>query len=192
MKKLLLITALAGITAVSAFGQGSVNFANNSATRIWYETGTGTTFVPIGTRFTAELVYAPDGTAAGEFESSAIRVGGTTTFGPVPGLFSGGGRTAPGITPAGGFGLFQVRVWETAAGADYREAILRGDAQYQAGTSGILRVDTGDPTTVPPGTAASLVAAGLTGFGVSPVPEPSVIGLGLLGAGALLMLRRRK
>jgi hypothetical protein len=181
------------VASLSAYGQGSVNFANATASRVVLQNADGTTtFVPVGPRFTAELVFAPDGTSAGEFQFAATRVGGTTTFGPVAGLFSGGGRTATGVVPPGGFGLFQVRVWETGTGGalDYNTAVLSG--QGFAGQSGILRVDTGDPTTTPPGTATALTASGLTSFIVSPVPEPSTIALGLLGVGTLLMLRRRK
>jgi len=189
MKKLLLTTALAVIATLSSYGQGTVSFANSSTTKVTDSAGVA---VPLGTRFTAELMYAPDGTPGAVFDQVATRVGATASIFPVAGQFSGGGRTVTTLSPAGGFGLFQVRVWETAAGNDYTTALLSGNSAYQAGKSGIIRVDTGDPTTVPPGTAASLTAAGLTGFAVSPIPEPSVIGLGLLGAGALLMLRRRK
>ena len=182
MKKLLLISAFAVVTTLSSYGQGSVTFANTSATRVWFQqvAGGSTTYMPVGSAYTAELVFATDGSTT-DFAQRASRLGATTTFGPVAGLFSGGGRTATAISPAGGFGLFQVRVWDTATG---------GDAYY--GESGILRVDTGDTTSTPPGTAGSLVGAGLTSFVVTVVPEPSVIGLGILGAGALLMLRRRK
>jgi hypothetical protein len=193
MKKLLLISALAAVASLSAYGQGSVNFANNSATRVILRDSTGaTTFVPVGTRFSAELVFAPDGTATDVFQTAATRVGATASFSPVAGQFSAGGRTAAGVVPPGGFGLFQIRVWETGTGnaVDYNSAVLSGVGF--AGQSGILRVDTGDPTTTPPGTAASLITAGLASFTVSPVPEPSTIALGLLGVGTLLMLRRRK
>src|SRR5262245_40946684 len=101
MKKLLLISALAAVASLSSYGQGSVNFANTRATLgIYSDTGAG---IATGTRFTAELVYAPDGTTAAEFDTLATRVGGTATFGPVAGLFSGGGRTVTSLSPAGGF-----------------------------------------------------------------------------------------
>lgn len=191
MKKLLLITALAAVASLSAYGQGSVNFANSTATRVILRDASGaTTFVPTGTRFTAELVFAPDGTPTDAFTQAATRVGATASFFPTAGQFNAGGRTAAGVVPPGGFGLFQVRVWETASSVDYIDAKVRGVGF--TGESGILRVDTGDPTTTPPGTAGSLLTAGLASFTVSPVPEPSVIALGLAGIGALLMLRRRK
>jgi len=191
MKKLLLITALAAVASLSAYGQGSVNFANSTATRVILQNADGTTtFAPTGSRFAIELVAAPDGTPTDAFQFAATRVGQTATFFPVAGQFSAGGRTALNVTPAGGFGLFQVRVWETANGVDYNDSVLRGVGF--AGQSGILRVDTGDPTTTPPGPAGSLLTGGLASFTVSAVPEPSTIALGLLGIGTLLMLRRRK
>lgn len=191
MKKILLIGALALVAAVSSYGQGSVGFANaGTSSRVWYEDQPGavTTWLPLGARFTAELMFAPDGTTA---EAAFTRVGATTTFGPQAGLFNGGGRTVTsGITPPGGFGMFQVRVWETSFGNDY-DTVSRINGAH-AGKSGIIRVDTGDPTSNPPGPVTPLTAAGLSPFTVTLVPEPSVIGLGLLGVGTLLMLRRRK
>jgi len=195
MKKLLLTSALAVLATLSSYGQGSVNFANASATAVTLADGTR---VPVGTRFLAELMYAPDLGGAippeAAFDAVATRVGATSSFGGsaqvLPGIFQGGGRTVSSISPSGGFGLFQVRVWESGAGASWSEAMAGGNANYQAGHSAILRVDTGDPTLVPAQTPAALT--GLTAFQLQPIPEPSVIGLGLLGAGALLMLRRRK
>ena len=85
--------------------------------------------------------------------------------------------------------MFQVRVWETAFGS-YDNARDHG----ADGKSGIIRIDTGDPTTNPPGTAASL--KGISGITVGAlrdcVPEPSVFGLGLLGAVVIAFLRATK
>jgi hypothetical protein len=191
MKKVIVISALAVLATLSSYGQGSVFFGNNASTTVKMDSLTGLAVAP-GSRFSVELMYAPDQTPLAVFDAVATRVGAPVTFNGPPGVFNGSNRTIDTITPAGGFGLFQIRVYETAAGSDYRDVVLRGDSAFRAGASGILRVDTGDPTTTPPGTAALLTANGLTAFFVSPVPEPSVIGLGLLGAGALLMLRRRK
>lgn len=192
MKKLLLISALAAVASLSAFGQGSVSFANTSTQPVRRADGTAVPSALQGGTYQAELLFAPDGTStdAATFGEGATRVGATTTFNtPQAGVFSGGGRTVTQITPAGGFGLFQVRVWDTRAGVDYNAALASGNSAFQAGYSSVMRVDTADPTTVPPGTPAAL---GMQSFTLSPIPEPSVIGLGLLGVGTLLMLRRRK
>jgi hypothetical protein len=94
-----------------------------------------------------------------------------------------------------------VRVWETAFGATYEQAVNNpfpiGGRLAIVGTSNIIRVTTGDPSTVPPGIPASLVNAGLQGFCLGwcnvCIPEPSALGLFLIGAVALLLmpLRRR-
>src|SRR4051794_32424683 len=99
MKKLLLTSALAIIATLSSYGQGSVSFANNASTKVTF--ASDGTAIPIGTRFTAELMYAPDGTSAAAFDAAATRVGATTSIFPVAGQFSGGGRTVTTLTPAG-------------------------------------------------------------------------------------------
>ena len=194
MKAVLLFVAFAIIAAPKCPAQGTVLFANNVASRVYWQPDGGLpTWVPVGSLFTAELVFAPDGTPGTEFDYVAVRVGATTTFGPSAGLFSGGGRTVLNISPAGGFGFFQVRVWETAAGSSYQEAIGR---TCNFGTSSILRVDTGDPTTSPPGNPAPLTAYGLASFTLMqvgpPCPEPSTYALGALAVAALLLFRRKK
>jgi hypothetical protein len=181
--------------AVQSNAQGSVRFSNfdtslSSAPRVYVQADAGTTtFVPTGTQFTAELMFAPDGTTAHAFAEVAMRVGSTVSFNPFPGIFIGGNRTVASITPSGGFGLFQVRVWETAGGLDYRSAVTTGPRNIQAGTSAILRVDTSDPTTTPPGVPVSLVAAGLTSFTLTFVPEPATLAIFVLGSVACFVTR---
>lgn len=191
MKKILIVAAMAALTVVNTFGQGSVVFSNSGGSPVTYQGVPGQTDgarVAVGSAYQAELVYAPDGTSAADFATMAVRQGGVANFGPTPGFFSGGGRTVDSIQPPGGFGLFQVRVWSTANGTSYNDVVGRGAGNV--GQSGILRVDTANPLI---GEApVGLVANGLAGFVVSPVPEPSAIALGVLGLGTLLLLRRRK
>lgn len=195
MKKLT-ITLASILVCISAYSQGTVTFAN---------IGTGTAIsniltgaaLPSGTTFRASLYWLPDSPSApsaGEFDAAgpnAILLPDTTTF-ALAGQFNAGTRTAP---VAGASTLwFQVRAWEVAFGTSY-DAALRNTTQIGGrlalvGTSNPIRVKTGDPANNIP--AGSLVNSGLKGFYVTPVPEPSVIGLGILGVGALLMLRRRK
>lgn len=193
MKKLLLLSA-ATMTAVSVFGQGTVAFLNNSATSV--SNITTSARVVGGTTFSVALYYLPDSPsapAAGDFTQDGVIIG-QGFFSGAPGIFNVGARTAP--TPApGGVGWFQVRAWETAYGSSWDQAVNApaiGGRLALAGTSNAIKVTLGNPTTVPPGTAGSLTGSGLLSFYVVPVPEPSVIGLGLLGVGALMLLRRRK
>ena len=70
---------------------------------------------------------------------------------------------------------FLIRAWEVA------------DPAGHFGESDIITVATGNPDAIPAGTPGSL---GAVSFQL--VPEPSVFALGALGAGALLLLRRRR
>jgi hypothetical protein len=186
MKKAIVISALTVLVSASVFAQGlgSVNFGNAAANRVFLMDQT--TPVPraaLGGTYFAELLSALDGA---DF-STATRQGASSTFNtPSAGVFNGGGRTVP-TTANGGFGQFMVRVWDTRGGATY-DLARQNTGGFQFGDSGVFRQDTSDPTTVPPGTPATLT---MPSFSLT-VPEPSVVGLGLLGAGALLLLRRRK
>jgi hypothetical protein len=204
MKKLLL-TAAAILATLNMYGQGSgvINFGNLSQTddrRIWVNTDGGTTsgVRATGTGFKIALYFGQQGTP----EAGLTQIGAATGFfpaGTAAGTFSGGNRTVTyqNSTVNGDIVTVQARAWSTIAGVpDTYEAVLAlglaGDPRAMVGKGQVFDEDTfrpGDPTdpATPIGTHA-----GWRGFGISPVPEPSVIGLGLLGAGALLMLRRRK
>ena len=196
MNKLLLLSA-AIFASINVYGQGTVNFGNNAATAVMNSV-TGARIAK-GNEFTAQLWYAPDrGTAPDA--SAMIALGATTGISPIAGLITGGTRTTPtlanGGTAGGGNAYFQIRIWETAYGATFATAVttvLNGRLAI-GGTSSIFKVATGDPGAIPPGTPGALTApGGLTAFNVDQIiPEPSIIGLGLLGAGSLLFLRRRK
>lgn len=182
------------LTAASLFGQGTVAFLNNSASSV----SNITTLARVvgGTTFRVALYYLPDSANAPTADdfTAANTVIGQGFFSGAPGIFNVGARTAPTPEP-GGVGWFQVRAWESVYGATWDLAVsapAQGGRLALAGTSNVIKVTLGNPTTVPPGTAGSLTGSGLLSFYVVPVPEPSVIGLGLLGVGALLMLRRRK
>jgi len=184
--------AAAIFATVNIFAQGTVNFSNIGGSGGVTNSLTGQRVV-VGSTFQVQLYYAPDlGTPPAD--AALMPLAGVGNIAPTPGIFSAGTRTAP-VSPPGTFAYFQVRAWETAFGNSYEEAAAHaavGGRLALTGKSNVIRVNTSDPTLVPPEAAASLIAAGLLGFSISAVPEPSVIGLGLLGAGALLMLRRRK
>jgi hypothetical protein len=188
MKKLL-ITAAAVLITLNMYSQGTVAFSNIGATdaqKVHMGSMSGP-LAPAGSQYNLGLFYAADGTTD---ESMFVQLGAAAPVfgasGTQTGLFSGGTRTAPTATP-GGFGAFQVRAWETALGNSYDTSRAAGGA---TGKSAIFRVDTSDPTITPAQTPASILQAGFQGFAV--VPEPSAIALGILGAGTLLLLRRRK
>jgi hypothetical protein len=180
MKKLLIIAAFMA-AALSVSAQGTVNFVN----RI-----TGQLDAPIfgidgvtplnGSGYMAQLYAgsAMDNLAA-VGDPAPFRTGtGAGYWNPTGAPSTGALRVVDGI--AGGANAFvQVVAWDVASGATYAAAGIKG-------ASSIMQVTLGGAG-APPGPPANLTA--LQSFSL--VPEPSTIALGLLGAAALL-LRRRK
>lgn len=192
MKKLTLVAA-AVLIAVSGYSQGTVQSANG-ATSLVTNSLTGASAIA-GTTFKVALYYLPDqalAPTAADFDQRGVLLGPAVNMGPVAGRYSTGTRSTPASTPPGGAAWFQVRAWESSFGADYMAAFNNpnpvGGRLALVGTSNIIRVDTGNPTTTPPGSPTGIA---VPGFVLVPVPEPSVIALGVLGVGALLILRRR-
>jgi hypothetical protein len=174
MKKSLLIIACL-VASLSAFAQGTVNFAN---------AGGGVT-APVtnqdgsrlaGAGFQAQLLVGATADSLTPVATTGFLTGGGAGF------FNGGVVTlsahAPGSRP-----FFQVRAWDVSSGATFDAASVRGQSTvFQLGvTTGLGGGGS------PPAPPAALV--GLTSFQL--VPEPSTIALAILGAGALL-LRRSK
>jgi len=187
MKKLLLV-AIFACAAVTAFAQGQLNFANDTATRI--TNAAGANYPAAGSSSHKAGIYWG---AVGTPESSlnllpAGSNGVTTTWSPFSGIFNGGTATFPTL----GQVAVQIRVWN-ANFADYAAALAGGG---EAGKGIIQLITLGNPNSVPPGTPTSLTNPGgsdtpFQRFGVV-VPEPSSIALGLLGLGAIVLFRRRK
>jgi hypothetical protein len=183
MKQIVIAIAALSV-AVSAFAQGTVNFSNRTGSidaPVTYASGARV----IGTG--AEAVWgqlmaaAPGGTLA------AIGVPVPFREGAGAGYITGGGAiTVPGVA-AGSPASIQMVAWHTSLGATYAEALAKGLGGV--GNSATFDVATGGVGT-PPSLPSNLV--GLTAFSVSAiVPEPSIAALGLLGAG-LLLIRRKK
>jgi hypothetical protein len=172
MKKLLVAIA-AVLVSVSAFAQGSVQLNNRIV---------GVVDAPVsrpgglgaGAGVTAELVLiGPGGSQTVLTPSTGFRTtsaAGAFYVNPID-------ITVPGVQ-AGQNATFILRAYE---GASFATSSLRGE-------SAPVTVSLGG---TPPGGAPLPPAAlaGLQGFQL--VPEPSTIALGILGAAALL-LRRRK
>lgn len=173
------------MVSLGLYAQGTVNFANTDTTKVIDATD-------------GQPVTAGDGIRAGLYWAAVgstdfVQIGNVATVGvPVTGVFSGGGRTTGPATAGGAMAQFQVRAWELAYGTTYEAAIAAANMNgrpTKRGISNTITIATGNPSGTPPTTPTSLT--GLTGFTVD-VPEPSVIALGVIGAGALLLLRRRK
>jgi hypothetical protein len=188
MKKLLLTAAAIMVATINTFAQGAVSWGNSATTLIVNSlTGAAATSAA-GLR--AALYWAPLSDPTNFRMIGSIASVGT----PLPGRYSGGNATTGSETAGGEMAWFQVRAWELAYGATYEAAVsapdqsgrpaLRGSSNTFMATAASL---VGNPTPPPP----TPLNPQIQGFTVV-VPEPSAIALGLLGAGALLLLRRRK
>jgi len=182
MKKLLVTLAAVIVTVSSAFAQGTVIFDNRP--------GSGD----------APIVLASDGvTGAGSIAGMKAELDlvggtaaaptytpvGTTTFRGTSGAlakFITSVETAVTGVPAGGTATLVVRAYN---GGDYASSLTRG----QSGQFTVSGLGGTPPTGGPALPSPDL--SGLQGFQVTTVPEPATIALGVLGAAAL-MLRRRK
>jgi len=212
MKQLSIIAAVLAI-AGSAFGQGQIVFQNrvtgstppifapvygvNPASPNQSRTGNSTTNggavnygaapLLVGTGFTAGLYYGAQGNVdASTFAELATAPFQTATT--LPGIFKGPttAPAVPGVTVDGTPGNFQIRAWDNLGGTVTTWAQVMATPAAARGSSDVLLNITIHAAPVAPG-----VLTGLTSFNLAVVPEPSVIALGALGLGALL-LRRRK
>jgi len=183
MKKIVLSLLLAA-GAMSAFAQGTVNFANGVAwqtatdvSRLVYLGAIGAGNEVIGTQFRAQLYYGADASSlqAVATTGNAFRAAGTTA----PGTWAGGGtRTLNGFL-AGSTVQLQVRAWDSTSGNSWDTASIRGQSQlfsYVVPAAGSL--------------ATAFYMENMRGFSI--VPEPGTFALGGLALLGLVMARRRK
>ena len=194
MKKLLII-ATCMLASLAAYAQGTVTFANTSGSLVKFASTADVplalqgTSVPTGTTatpsdFRAALYWLNPATTAFE------QLGAAASIAPLAGRFSAGTRTTGAGTAGGATAQFQVRVWSDGATfSTWEAAVASGSASVYVGDSGTFSNGTGNPGAQPPGAPVALT--GFTGISnVRPVPEPSIVALGLLGAAALLIRRR--
>jgi len=197
MKKITILSlaAVLGLAVSSGFAQGTINFANSSTTLVTIQGG-GSAPVTTTSGIKVELFYQPD--PSGSLAPTPISGLGTignweaistlANINPLPGRFNGGGvTTGTDVLPAG-----NVWVDIVSYNGNYTslQAALNGTATM-VGYSTVWSQGTGDGGSV----GAVLITPPTGGFGglvLTPVPEPSTIVLGGLGAAALLAFRRRK
>jgi hypothetical protein len=183
MKKLIIALAALVITAAS-YAQGTINFNNRF--------GAGGVDAPV-------TLSNPAGQGPGPSYSAGLYLGAGGSGGLIPGsvtTFRDGTANAalakyitsisslnvPGTTPGQQNVIVQMRAWLTSAGSYEASANARGSS-----TDLVIAELGGGPNPA----AVNNLPASFTGFVVNVVPEPSTIALGVLGAAALL-LRRRK
>jgi hypothetical protein len=209
MKKTLTTIALAGL-ACGAFAQGTLLFDNNNSGIITVQApGTPDAFSvadssknPGSAVWNVALLYAPS-TAALGLAQSAFTGAAVADYIPSatvnPGIDTSGsfqdgaaGKEATITVPFDTANTFEVVSWlgtaTTFAGA------LAGGATY-TGASAEFDFTPANPNATPvPGIPSSVNGAGAWNGSLTlvPIPEPSTIALGGLGAAALMMFRRRK
>lgn len=202
MKKLFVTLAFAGLT-VGAFAQGTVLFQNTAGVgKEKYIYGVdaanptsdvlgGTRDKVAGTTYTAELWV---GTSAADLHAVA---GSQVTFktGTTAGLINGISKLAVDGFLGGTKVTLQLRAWDNQGGTVKTWADVLANGAVARGQSGLVsgyELAGVDADNGPHVGSGNLAAAGLQSFGLYVVvPEPSVIALGALGLGALV-LRRRK
>jgi hypothetical protein len=192
MKKTLLTLALATLSAVASYAQGTVAFANGTLTRAQWEDPA--THAMVNVPASANIVYGifwgrsadslvlNDG-ALGTPHQTAISAG--VIVAPNPYILNG---AEPGERV-----FVKVAGWTSSFGRDFATASTTAGAHYgETGTKQILSLTGLGPTAGP---GAVIWSASntllLQPLRIPIVPEPSVIALGVLGLGALL-LRRKK
>lgn len=190
MKKLLIIASCM-LAVMAAQAQGTLNFANNSSSLVKYGTTADVptalqgTSVPINSGFNVAMYWLNGAT----FQ----KVSNVAAISPVAGRFNGQ-NIAIAEVPLGGSGTFQVRVWSGGATySSWEAAMASGDPSIYAGESANLSITLGGGGSPPASPTVLSGVAGFSGTGIGnvrPVPEPSIVALGLLGAAALLIRRR--
>ena len=155
------VTSAAATLNVPVSSGGTLIFANQSTSRI-YDVG-GVNLAPAG----GTLVV---GLFAGPGPESLQQIGGTVGF-LLPGRFSGGTRSISGMS-VGQTASVQVKVWDSAAGTNYEQAVLGGG---KIGSSSVFSVVLGGGITPPPGLSAMPgFSLTLPGMPAALIPAPSL------------------
>lgn len=176
MKKLVILAALMmGLTAAYA-QKATVTFNNYDADKAIFVGS-------VGTLAGTDVMWQLLGDGQGVVEAVA---GATQSVFPVSadaGYFDLGVGVVPGAV-AGATVNFELRAWK---GADYASASEKGSVSWSQATGSWN--DVAVPPAAPTGPALAIPASVLVTTTV--IPEPSTIALGLLGAAALLIRRRK-
>jgi hypothetical protein len=179
MKKQLLTLALVAMTSVAAYSQGTIAFGNSALTRVQVRDGgalrnaTAADGIIIGVFYgssASALAQAP-GEAGISGTTAGVMVNAASVF-ALP-------NTEPGQVVS-----LQIRAWDLAGKVDRANSMTDIRSVTLAPTAGPGAVIWQTATGTNPNRFTPLI--------VTLVPEPSVIALGVLGLGSLLLFRRRK
>lgn len=218
MKKITLATIIGMAACLTSFAQGNLTFSSATASSVWNNyTTPGTSFRATATLNVGLFVSTTVGAArtaawdnnsfaatngialgswAGILTDPNYRLALSTVAGGTPVI-----NTCGGVGPqAGQYSGGIVYLQDTAVGQQVSLFVLAWDKSF--GATPTLAAQAGAPVGMSKvinytlGSAAapggSLNNAGIGGFGVLLVPEPSTFALAGLGAAAMLIFRRRK
>ena len=203
--KTLYCTLALTLTALSTFGQGSVLYQNTAGvTKEKYIYGIdlanplsdqlgGTRAKCEGTGSFAQLFWGLSGAA--EADLTAVD-GSMVSFrtGTTAGLINGISKLPIQGILGGTRVTLQIRCWDNQGGTVTSWAqVLQNDTVARGKSLLVTNYELSgvDVDNAPHVGTGNLASAGLQSFGMFVVPEPSVIALGAIGLGALV-LRRRK
>lgn len=174
---------------VLTYGQGQISFATfNTAVNAPITNGL-TGALATGSGYYAQLFYGPAGAVESALVSLTNAPATLSAAGYVTTGSGGGTRYTQDAVVAPGSALFQVRAWTAALGNNWTTAL----ANWQSGANptAVLGKSNIIPVTTTVAPTPPALLAGLQGFSLQPVPEPSVIALGALGLAAILYRRRK-
>jgi hypothetical protein len=182
---------LLALSPFLARGQGAVatvNFNNRvPAASLYapiYAMEVGGTLLA-GTDYLAQLYAGPVGTAVKDLKPVGDAVGFRSDIAGFLNVGVDGSRSITDVAP-GQSALVQIRVWSSAAGSTYEQALLSLNPTALAGASDVLTITTtsslADPIPAP--------LTGLQSFAITPVPEPDIAWFGSLGLIALVLKMR--
>jgi len=180
MKKLILAVA-AVMVSVAAFAQGVVVFNNRVGSEVNARVLLPDGVTGAGAGYSAQLYGGKEGTAAGALAALEPKTTFRTSSAAAQGYVNGVNVAIPGVAP----GAKAAIVMKAYNGADFASSSIKGE-------SNLITVTVGGDN-LPPTNLVGLQGFTLAG-GTTPtpdIPEPSTIALAVIGAGALL-LRRRK
>ena len=186
MKKTLLTLAFATLAAVASYAQGTITFANTTLSRVTQQTAPGSS-VYANVALSAPVVY---GVFWGATADALVLNGGAlgTASATSAGIIGAGSPYQIDGGAVGARVFMKIAGWTASFGRDWQTAKTQGLVYGETGVREVVLAATAGPGTV------IWSASDLTKFQplkLDIVPEPSVIALGALGLGALL-LRRRK
>lgn len=187
-KHSLLLAAAFCVAAVSSQAQGFFNFSNfgsGSAGTVnapVYETD-GTT--KLGAGYKADYYWGPAGTVDPNALQSGLGASSPSFAGG--GVFFGGSQVINGVS-GGTTVTLQVRAWRVSDGTTWANAAASGPGAH-VGQGNLIQLQLADSTATPQPTPPNMV--GLQSFNLTTGPEPATIALGLMGAGALFIRRRK-